>query len=122
MRTAGAERDIKGFVEELHRELLAADLTHTHGCSRLVELFNKLSNIMATVNFSVPEEIKAAFNRAFAKRNKSAIIANLMAKAVEEEKTRKKQSKAIDRLLVRRATKNPISDEEFRAAREELRK
>ena len=77
---------------------------------------------MATVNFSVPEEIKEAFNRAFAKRNKSAIIADLMAKAVEEEKSRKKQSKAIDRLLVRRETKKPISDEEFRAASEELRK
>jgi len=77
---------------------------------------------MATVNFSVPEEIKEAFNRTFAKRNKSAIIASLMARAVEEEKSRKKQSKAIDRLLVRRATKQPISDEALRAAREELRK
>lgn len=77
---------------------------------------------MATVNFSVPEEVKAAFNRAFAKKNKSAVIADLMMQAVAEEKSRKKQSKAIDRLLARRATKKPISDEEFRAAREELRK
>jgi len=77
---------------------------------------------MATVNFSVPEEIKEAFNRAFAKKNKSAIIADLMAKAVEEEKSRKRQSKAIDRLLLRRATKNAVSDAEIRAAREELRR
>ena len=77
---------------------------------------------MATVNFSVPEEIKEAFNRVFAKKNKSAIIADMMAKAIEEEQSRKRQSTAIDRLLARRATKKPISDEKFGAAREELRK
>ena len=101
--------------------LPTTDLTDAQGYSTIVELFNK-SDIMATVNFSVPEAIKDAFNRAFAKRNKSAIIADLMAKAVEEEKARKRQSKAIDRLLSRRATKKPTSDQEFRAAREELRK
>lgn len=77
---------------------------------------------MATVNFSVPEEVKIAFNRAFAKKNKSAVIAELMARAVEEEKSRKRQSKAIDRLLIRRATKAPVSEEAIRAAREDLRR
>jgi hypothetical protein len=77
---------------------------------------------MATVNFSVPEEVKDAFNRAFAKKNKSAVIAELMMQAVEKEKSRKKQSRAIERILARRATKKPISNEEFRNAREELRK
>ncbi|MGH8729221.1 MAG: hypothetical protein ACREV9_13960 [Burkholderiales bacterium] len=77
---------------------------------------------MATVNFSVPEKVKDAFNRTFANKNKSAVIAELMMRAVEEEKSRKKQSRAIERILARRATKRPISDVEFRNAREELRK
>ena len=38
---------------------------------------------MATVNFSVPEEVKKTFNRAFAGANKSAIVAQLMRDAVE---------------------------------------
>jgi len=76
---------------------------------------------MATVNFSVPDEIKEAFNAEFAGRNKSAVIASLMMRAVEEEQGRKRRAQAIDRLLARRSTKRPVTDEEIRAAREELR-
>jgi hypothetical protein len=77
---------------------------------------------MATVNFSVPEKVKNAFNRAFANSNKSAVIAELMMRAVEEEKSRKKQSRAIERILARRAAKKPIPETAFRNAQEELRK
>lgn len=77
---------------------------------------------MATVNFSVPEEVKEAFNKTFAGKNKSAIIAELMRRAVEEEKVRKKRAKAIDHLLALRAKTPPITKEQFEAAREELRK
>ena len=38
---------------------------------------------MATVNFSVPDDVKNAFNEAFAGRNKSAVIADPMREAVE---------------------------------------
>ena len=76
---------------------------------------------MATVNYSVPDEIKEAFNAAFAGRNKSAVIADLMIRAVEEEQKRKKRSLAIDRLVARRNTKRPVPPEEVRMAREELR-
>ena len=48
---------------------------------------------MATVNFSVPDDVKDAFNHTFAKQNKSAIIAELMRKAVEEAKQQKRQRK-----------------------------
>jgi metal-responsive CopG/Arc/MetJ family transcriptional regulator len=76
---------------------------------------------MATVNFSVPEEVKDAFNRTFAKQNKSAIIADLMRKAVEEAK-RQKQREAAFRLLTARRSKRPsVTDEEIRTAREESR-
>jgi hypothetical protein len=76
---------------------------------------------MATVNFSVPEEVKKAFNAAFAGRNKSAVIADLMMSAVEEERRRRRRAQAIDRLLARRSTKRPVTVEEIQAAREELR-
>jgi metal-responsive CopG/Arc/MetJ family transcriptional regulator len=39
---------------------------------------------MATVNFSVPDEVKAEFDRAFGDQNKSSIIAELMRRAVRE--------------------------------------
>lgn len=77
---------------------------------------------MATVNFSVPEAVKSAFNATFARRNKSAIIAELMMQAVENEKRRKKRGQAIDRILKLRAISPEITEEEFRAAREDLRK
>ena len=54
---------------------------------------------MATVNFSVPVEIKNAFNKAFAGENKSAVLAALMRQAVEERKRRKRRALAIEALL-----------------------
>jgi hypothetical protein len=77
---------------------------------------------MATVNFSVPDEIKDAFNKTFAGKNKSAIVAELMKRAVQEEKQRKRQARAIDRLVERRESKRPVSMDAFRGARESLRK
>lgn len=76
---------------------------------------------MAAVNFSIPEEVKEAFNKTFAGRDKSAVIARLMMRAVEEEQRRKERAQAIDRLLARRATKRPVTVERISAAREELR-
>jgi hypothetical protein len=76
---------------------------------------------MATVNFSVPDEVKEAFNAAFAGRNKSAVIADLMMRAVEEEQRRKRRAQAIDRLLTRRGAKRTVTGAEVLAAREELR-
>jgi metal-responsive CopG/Arc/MetJ family transcriptional regulator len=76
---------------------------------------------MATVNFSVPEDVKQAFNAAFQGQNKSAIIADLMREAVERTQHQQRQSEAIDRILERRKHAPPITEEEFRAAREEGR-
>lgn len=76
---------------------------------------------MATVNFSIPDEVKEAFNAAFAGQNKSAIIAELMMEAVEQQKIRQKRAQAIDSLLARRRVRQPVSDEEIRAAREDGR-
>ncbi len=76
---------------------------------------------MATVNFSIPEDVKQAFNAAFQDQNKSAIIADLMREAIERAQRRQQQSTAIDCILERRKHAPPITEEEFRAAREEGR-
>ena len=51
---------------------------------------------MATVNFSVPEDVKASFNRAFKGRNKSAVIAELMREAVDRVRRRQESRAAVD--------------------------
>lgn len=57
---------------------------------------------MATVNFSVPEEVKDAFNAAFSDVNKSAVIADLMREAVERARRKQASDKAVDAILARR--------------------
>ena len=76
---------------------------------------------MATVNFSVPDEVKEAFNRAFAKQNKSAVIAELMRKAVQEQQRQEKRATAIKQLTSRRKLRRLVTDAEIQAAREEMR-
>jgi hypothetical protein len=58
---------------------------------------------MATVNFSVPDDLKEAFNATFDGQNKSAVIAGLMREAIERGARRKRSVAAIDRILAERA-------------------
>jgi len=76
---------------------------------------------MATVNFSVPEDVKEAFNEAFKDQNKSAIIADLMREAVERAARKQRSHQAIGRILERRKHAPAVTDEEIKAAREEGR-
>lgn len=80
---------------------------------------------MATMNFSIPDDVKAAFNKAFEGENKSAVIAGLMRKAVEEKMRRAKQDETLDALIEEllrvRALDPPLSDEEIRRIRVEGR-
>lgn len=87
----------------------------------LLKISTKLESLMATVNFSVPDDVKSVFNRVFAGRNKSAVISDLMMRAVEEEKIRQRRAQAIDRLLERRSAKRPVTSKEIRETRKELR-
>lgn len=73
---------------------------------------------MATVNFSVPDDVKRQFDRAFTGKNKSRVIADLMARAVEEQHAAKRRTEAIEALLARRRTKRPVRVRELRVARE----
>lgn len=76
---------------------------------------------MATVNFSIPEDVKQAFNEVFQGQNKSAVIANLMKRAIEEQELQEKRAQAMNSLLARLKHKPEFSAEEIRAAREDGR-
>lgn len=77
---------------------------------------------MATVNYSVPEDIKQQFNEAFTGQNKSGVIADLMKKAVEKQRRLEVRKIAVERLIERhRSKKRRVSDEEIRAVREQGR-
>ena len=76
---------------------------------------------MATVNFSVPEDVKNAFNKTFKNRNKSAIIADLMREAVQREREGHESRLAIRRILDRRRTAPVVSDDEIRRLRSQGR-
>ena len=76
---------------------------------------------MATVNFSIPDDVKEAFNETFKRRNKSAIIADLMREAVERVRRREQSQAAIREILKRRRGRESVSDEEIRSVRHEGR-
>jgi hypothetical protein len=73
---------------------------------------------MSTVNFSVPDNVKEAFNATFAGQNKSAIIAGLMLEAVERARKQVDSQAAYWRILERRKYAPSVTEAEFRAARE----
>jgi metal-responsive CopG/Arc/MetJ family transcriptional regulator len=73
---------------------------------------------MATVNFSIPDEIKDRFNKAFANRNKSQIIADLMRKAVEEQAQKEQRARVVDALLSRRGRRPVVKAGAVRKARQ----
>jgi hypothetical protein len=80
---------------------------------------------MGTMNFSIPDDVKDAFNAEFDGQNKSAVIAELMRKAVEERRARAKADAQFDtlfeELLRQRAEDPPMTDGEIRHARQEGR-
>jgi hypothetical protein len=76
---------------------------------------------MATMNFSIPDDVKEAFNRAFEGENKSAVVAGLMRKAVEDRERSRRSADFVERLRRIRARGRPVAEEEIRRARQELR-
>jgi metal-responsive CopG/Arc/MetJ family transcriptional regulator len=72
---------------------------------------------MATINFSVPDDVKDDFNKIFKGENKSAILTRLMRDAVEERKRQKRRMTAINAILRLRAKSAAFSDDEIRKAR-----
>ena len=76
---------------------------------------------MSTMNFSVPDDVKNAFNEAYKGQNKSAVITELMREAVERAQRKQHSHDAIASILERRKHAPAFTEEEFRAAREEGR-
>ncbi|OAI08015.1 hypothetical protein [Methylomonas methanica] len=76
---------------------------------------------MATVNFSVPDDVKEAFNIAYQGQNKSAVIADLMREAIERAERKQRSHDAISRIMERRKHALSLTDEEIRSAREDGR-
>jgi len=74
-----------------------------------------------TVNFSVPEDVRDAFNAAFEGQNKSAIIAALMREAVERAELRRRSVAASKRIAKRRAQAPVATTQQLRTAREQGR-
>jgi hypothetical protein len=76
---------------------------------------------MATINFSVPDDVKVAFNEMFNDQNKSAIITELMREAVVRAQARQRSRSAIANILGRREGAPVLLEEGFRVAREDGR-
>jgi len=76
---------------------------------------------MATMNFSIPDDIKDKFNQAFQGKNKSAVVADLMVEAIERKDKQQRSKAAVKRILERRQHAPTVTDDGIRAAREELR-
>lgn len=72
---------------------------------------------MATVNFSVPDDVKAEFDKIFGDQNKSAVIAELMRNAVAEVRRRKQRESIFRALTQRRAERPSLTDKQIRTAR-----
>ena len=79
------------------------------------------AGIVAKLNFSVPEDVKAAFDDAFRGENRSRILSELMREAVEAKQRAQRRVTAIDPLLVLRAQAPRVAATERDAARLHLR-
>ena len=76
---------------------------------------------MATMNFSIPDEIEDAFNRTFSGQNRSAIVARLMQQAVEAARQQRRREEAFHLLTEGRAQRRPLTNDDIRTAREASR-
>lgn len=76
---------------------------------------------MGVMNFSIPDDVKKAFNAAFEGQNKSAIVADLMRRAVDELARKRNGDALIEQMRALQAMGPPVSDAEIKVAREEVR-
>ncbi|MBS0613765.1 MAG: hypothetical protein JSS24_11390 [Proteobacteria bacterium] len=72
---------------------------------------------MATVNFSVPDDVKAKFDKTFSGQNKSAVLAELMRRAVREHEQRQRREKLFDALTSARPNRPAVTRRQLAAAR-----
>jgi hypothetical protein len=88
----------------------------------VVEDFNNRRECpVGTMNFSIPDDVKQAFNKTFEGENKSAIVARLLIQAVEDEERKRRSGSFVERLRAIRERGEPVTAEEIARARQELR-
>ncbi len=76
---------------------------------------------MGTMNFSIPDEVKEAFNKAFESENKSAIVADLLRRAIEERQQKKRGAELLEQMRKLHQMGPKFTDAEVRKARHEGR-
>ena len=76
---------------------------------------------MATMNFSIPDDVKDRFNEVFADTNKSAIVTRLLQTAIEQVERKQRSDAAVKRILKRRAKGPKVSTEEILRTLHDLR-
>jgi hypothetical protein len=77
---------------------------------------------MGTMNFSIPDDVKEAFNEAFKDENKSAIVTQLMRKAVDERRLSDRSRSFLERMrAMHAANTRSYTDDEIRKLREDGR-
>jgi hypothetical protein len=72
--------------------------------------------VMATMSFSIPDDVKDKFNETFEGQNASVIVATLMVRAIEDEERRRRSLGLVERLRLVKGR-----GEEIGRAREGLR-
>lgn len=77
---------------------------------------------MATMNFSIPEDVKTRFNQAFINDNKSAIVAQLLEEAISRAERKARSDLAIQQILAIRQSNTPQLTKAILRARDETRK
>ncbi len=76
---------------------------------------------MATMNFSIPDDVKERFNQTFANSNKSAIVAKLLEEAIERAQRKARSDLAVEKILAIRKSNSPASTKQILRARDEVR-
>ena len=76
---------------------------------------------MATMNFSIPDDVKERFNQTFVNSNKSAIVAQLLEEAIERAERKQRSDLAIQRILAIRKSNKPASTKAILRTRDEIR-
>jgi hypothetical protein len=76
---------------------------------------------MATMNFSIPDDVKERFNQTFVNSNKSAIVAKLLEEAIERAERKQRSDLAIKRIFAIRKSNAPASTKVILRTRDEIR-
>lgn len=76
---------------------------------------------MATMNFSIPDDVKERFNQTFVNSNKSAIVAKLLEEAIERAERKQRSDVAIQKILAIRKSNAPSFTKQILRVRDEVR-